>query len=62
MQVEITKEQIRDLFLENEATCSLCGSELKQVHKVDHINQKVTEQSHCNSCGIRNKKRSFVLQ
>lgn len=62
MELQLNKEQIRELFLDAEKNCSLCGSELRTEHHTDHISQKVTEQSICKSCGIRTKKRSFILQ
>lgn len=58
----LDKEQIKDMFMETEKCCSLCGSDLKFDHNIDHIKQEVTEEAKCTMCGIRNKKRYFALQ
>jgi len=62
MHLHLSKEQIRDIFIETERNCSLCGNELKLIHNVDFIKQTVEEQGVCKSCGIRSKKRDFILQ
>ena len=62
MQIQLSKKQFRDLFIEGETSCSLCGTELKHKHKVDFIKQEVTEEQVCPSCGIRSKKKNHALQ
>ena len=62
MQLNFSKEEIREIFLDNEKNCSLCGGKLKFLHSIDHINKQVMEESYCKSCGIRHKKRNFGLQ
>tara|TARA_B100001248_G_C27392018_1_gene462991 strand:- start:2572 stop:2772 length:201 start_codon:yes stop_codon:yes gene_type:complete len=60
--LQLTKEQIRQIFIDTEQNCSLCGSTLKLIHNVDYIKQEVEEQGKCPSCGVQSKKRNFVLQ
>lgn len=58
----LDKEQIKDIFVEAETSCSLCGSNLKFDHQIDHVKKEVTEEAKCTMCGIKNRKRHFALQ
>jgi C4-type Zn-finger protein len=58
----LDKEQIKEMFLEAEQSCSLCGSNLTFSHNIDHVKKEVVEEACCKMCGIKNKKRQFALQ
>lgn len=49
-------------IVESLDTCCICGTKLQFQHKTDFILWVVREEAFCNSCGIRNKVNSFILQ
>lgn len=52
----------RQLMIEDQSSCSLCGTELKFQHQVDYMTFTVQEEAHCPSCRIQMRKQHHTLQ
>ncbi len=51
----------QDLFLENETTCCLCGSDLHFKHEIDFSEHKITEFAACSNCHVELRTRESTL-
>lgn len=52
----------RELFLDNQNNCPLCGSELTQSHVTHFIELVVQEEAQCDSCKVQVRKEAHTLQ
>ena len=59
---KIESRDWREEILDEQFHCVLCGSDLKFKHETDFANQAVTEEAHCTSCNVRNRRSSHRLQ
>lgn len=51
----------KDLFLENETTCCLCGHDLHFKHEIDFTEHKITEFAACSQCHVELRTRQSTL-
>ncbi len=55
------KEWLEQAILDH-LCCCLCGTQLKFQHKVDHIRRLVTEDAHCERCGVKHRSIMHPMQ
>lgn len=51
----------KDLFLESENQCCLCGSDIEFEHIYDFAEHSVTETAHCSKCQIQLREGVHTL-
>lgn len=51
----------KDLFLENETTCCLCGHDLHFKHEIDFATNVIAEFAKCSECHIELRTRQSTL-
>lgn len=51
----------REIFLQDQNCCCLCGDQLKFDHLVDFLQLTVIENAECDACKIKLRKRLFTL-
>ena len=59
---KVDKKAWMEETLDEHFHCVLCGGELEFTHKTCFITQKVSENAHCPSCGVRNRQSDHSLQ
>ena len=52
----------KELFIDDQNNCPLCGSELTQTHVTHFIELKVQAEAHCESCKVQVRKETHTLQ
>lgn len=58
-----TQEELhREIKIQDENDCPLCGGPLHYSHTTDHVNWLVKEEAGCPHCFIRMKTKVHVLQ
>ncbi len=58
----LTSPTYKELFLDDQNHCPLCGDELIFTHVTQFLENTVSEEAHCESCKIRVKNNSHSLQ
>jgi hypothetical protein len=48
-------------ILEQYNTCCICGSDLFFNHRLDYALHSIAEESHCPTCGIRNRESQHII-
>jgi len=51
----------KDLFLENETQCCLCGNDLHFFHETDYAENKICETAKCSQCHVGLRSREATL-
>ncbi len=59
---ELSQTDFREQQLEDHHHCCLCGTELVLTHVTHFTHLEVTEEAHCPSCHVRNRKVQHRLQ
>ena len=52
----------RDLFLDDQHNCPLCGSEMLLTHVTRFVDHVTKEQAHCEACQIQVRSTDHALQ
>ena len=59
IEEQMTQSQLRNLFIEDQTNCALCGTKLVFKHTKEET--KIQEEAICESCGITTKRDHFEV-